>query len=80
MMHVSHADGHTSAAFLVAMPVVAASSTASLRVAQDNMEIQVYGASMMPPGVTMVELHSNLAFKGQRTFLPAGPVASGEAP
>lgn len=30
--------------------------------AQDNYEIQVYGADLVPRGVTMVELHSNYTF------------------
>ncbi|HTM24075.1 MAG TPA: hypothetical protein VL225_02715 [Vicinamibacterales bacterium] len=34
--------------------------------AQDNYEIQVYGAELVPPGATMVELHSNFAASGQR--------------
>ncbi len=29
--------------------------------AQDNYEIQVYGAELVPADVTMVELHSNFA-------------------
>ena len=32
--------------------------------AQDNYEIQVYGADTVPPGSTMVELHSNFTFRG----------------
>jgi hypothetical protein len=36
----------------------------SLR-AQDNYEIQVYGADTVPPGETMVELHSNYTIDGQ---------------
>jgi hypothetical protein len=32
--------------------------------AQDNYEIQVYGADLVPPGATMVELHSNFTFEG----------------
>jgi hypothetical protein len=34
--------------------------------AQDNYEIQVYGADTVPAGQTMVELHSNYAIDGQR--------------
>src|SRR6266404_9783550 len=34
--------------------------------AQDNYEIQVYGAETVPTGSTMVELHSNYAIDGQR--------------
>ncbi|HWV99471.1 MAG TPA: hypothetical protein VNZ64_07220 [Candidatus Acidoferrum sp.] len=32
---------------------------------QDNYEIQVYGADLIPAGRTMVELHSNYAVDGQ---------------
>ena len=34
--------------------------------AQDNYEIQVYGSQTVPPGRTMVELHSNFTFDGER--------------
>jgi hypothetical protein len=33
--------------------------------AQDNYEIQVYGAELVPVGATMLELHSNYTFDGQ---------------
>jgi hypothetical protein len=33
--------------------------------AQDNYEIQVYGASLVPPARTMVELHSNFTAEGR---------------
>jgi len=33
---------------------------------QDSYEIQVYGAETVPPGDTMVELHSNYTVNGQR--------------
>jgi hypothetical protein len=33
--------------------------------AQDNYEIQVYGASLVPAGRTMVELHSNFTVEGR---------------
>lgn len=32
--------------------------------AQDNYEIQVYGADLVPPGITMAELHSNFTVEG----------------
>jgi hypothetical protein len=32
--------------------------------AQENFEIQVYGSETVPPGSTMVELHSNVAAQG----------------
>jgi hypothetical protein len=35
-------------------------------VAQDNYEIQVYGAELVAPESTMVELHSNFAVSGRR--------------
>ncbi len=34
--------------------------------AQENYEIQVYPSETMPKGVTMLELHSNFTFDGQR--------------
>lgn len=37
--------------------------------AQDNYEIQVYGAPTMEKGQTMFELHSNYTFNGQRNIL-----------
>lgn len=36
--------------------------------AQDNYEIQVYGADTVEPGATMVELHSNITAEGTKTF------------
>lgn len=33
--------------------------------AQDNYEIQVYGADTVPPGATMVEIHSNVTARGR---------------
>jgi hypothetical protein len=35
--------------------------------AQDNYEIQVYGAETMAPGRTMVETHTNFTFNGSKT-------------
>jgi hypothetical protein len=37
--------------------------------AQGNYEIQVYGADTVPPGSTMVELHSNYTADGQKYFI-----------
>jgi hypothetical protein len=34
--------------------------------AQDDYEIQVYASETVSPGMTMVELHSNFAIRGQR--------------
>jgi hypothetical protein len=36
--------------------------------AQDNYEIQVYGADTVEPHHTMVELHSNFTFQGSKTM------------
>ena len=38
-----------------------------LATAQANYEIQVYGSDTVPPGRTMVELHSNLTVEGFKT-------------
>jgi len=35
--------------------------------AQGNYEVQVYGAEIVPPERTMVELHSNFTFEGSKT-------------
>jgi hypothetical protein len=37
--------------------------------AQDNYEVQVYGADLVSPLHTMVELHSNFTFEGSKTML-----------
>jgi len=37
--------------------------------AQDNYEIQVYGAETVAPGRTMVELHSNFTFIGSKSVI-----------
>ena len=39
---------------------------ASSALAQDNYEIQVYGAETLEPGSTMIELHSNFAVDGSK--------------
>lgn len=49
---------------VVALGVLAAPRAA----AQDNYEIQVYGADTVEPGHTMLELHSNFTFDGSKTF------------
>ncbi|MDT7603190.1 MAG: hypothetical protein QOF61_1187 [Acidobacteriota bacterium] len=49
--------------FFVCALLVAVSATAR---AQENYEIQVYGSETLPPGYTMVELHSNFTFKGSK--------------
>jgi hypothetical protein len=40
---------------------------AALVHAQGNYEVQVYGSEMVPPGRTMVELHSNFTFQGSKS-------------
>jgi len=40
---------------------------AGLAHAQGSYEIQVYGADLVAPGDTMVELHSNFTFEGSKT-------------
>ena len=42
-------------------------SSASLAAAQDNYEIQVYGADTVAPRSTMVEIHSNFTVEGSKT-------------
>src|SRR5713226_2017174 len=37
--------------------------------AQDNYEIQVYGADTVAPGSTMLELHSNFTVDGSKTVI-----------
>lgn len=37
--------------------------------AQENYEIQVYGSQTMPMGYTMLELHSNFTFDGQKKVI-----------
>jgi len=37
--------------------------------AQGNYEVQVYGAELVPPGRTMIELHSNFTFEGSKTVV-----------
>ncbi len=37
--------------------------------AQDNYEIQVYGAETVDPGATMVELHTNYTAQGSKTVI-----------
>lgn len=47
-------------------------ATAGLARAQDNYEIQVYGAETVPRGVTMFELHSNFTIDGSKLGSPDG--------
>lgn len=42
--------------------------TSSFVIAQDNYEIQVYDSKTQEPNTTMVELHSNYTFSGQKYY------------
>lgn len=50
-------------------PALFLAAAASAAPAQDNYEIQVYGAQTMEPHSTMFELHSNFTINGRRNFL-----------
>jgi hypothetical protein len=56
---------HLAIPFLLATLSLAA----TLARAQDNYEIQVYGADLVDPGHTMVELHSNFTIDGSKTVV-----------
>lgn len=62
----------------VALGAVLAVLAAAPSRAQDNYEIQVYGAETMPKGTTMFELHTNFAMSGRR-FLDAGVLPTNHA-
>jgi hypothetical protein len=49
---------------VIFLPIVCLAAVAH---AQDNYEIQVYGSDTVPPGSTMVELHSNFTANGSKT-------------
>jgi hypothetical protein len=49
--------------------LLAVLATASLACAQDNYEIQVYGADLVPAGDTMLEFHTNFTAKGSKTVV-----------
>ncbi len=51
-------------AHLLAAPILILAASPCL--AQDNYEIQVYGSDTVPMGRTMVELHSNYTWQGQK--------------
>ncbi len=53
-------------AYCTALILLTAATAAA---AQDNYEIQVYGAPTVEPHSTMFELHSNFTLSGQRNFL-----------
>jgi hypothetical protein len=48
-------------------PILFFGAFAQSAFAQDNYEIQVYGADTVDPGHTMVELHSNFTIDGSKT-------------
>jgi len=56
--------GVTSALLLVALAGAVVLVSVLPAGAQGNFEIQVYPSETVPPGTTMVELHSNVAAKG----------------
>ena len=56
-----------SCGWVAASLLVICSMAARPAKAQDNYEIQVYGADTVEPGHTMVELHSNFTFQGSKT-------------
>ncbi|HUX35152.1 MAG TPA: hypothetical protein VMV51_14865 [Gemmatimonadaceae bacterium] len=51
------------------LALVSLLAAASVAAAQDNYEIQVYGAPTIEPRSTMFELHSNFTFDGRKNFL-----------
>jgi hypothetical protein len=53
--------------FLSLVWLLLAAATVSL--AQDNYEIQVYGSELVEPGATMFELHSNFTVNGSKTVV-----------
>jgi len=48
------------------IPFVALLLLAATARAQDNYEIQVYGSETVAPGMTMVEVHSNVTARGEQ--------------
>ena len=63
-------SGNRSASRLIAVMFLAGTAAilAPRSAAQDNYEIQVYGADTVAPGHTMVELHSNFTISGSKTM------------
>jgi hypothetical protein len=51
------------------LTALAAASLAGALHAQGSYEIQVYGSDLVSPGATMVELHSNFTFEGQKNVI-----------
>lgn len=64
--HMSGRGGHLSAWALGAALALATALAPARALAQDNFEIQVYGADLVEPGHTMLELHSNFTALGRR--------------
>jgi hypothetical protein len=64
---------------LVALPALFLSSC-EIGHAQDNYEIQVYGAETVKPKNTMVELHSNYTVKGSRAVAGSPYTVDGTYP
>jgi hypothetical protein len=60
MIRLVHRANALLALLAFLMPAIAAR-------AQGNYEVQVYGSELVPPGRTMVELHSNFTFEGSKT-------------
>jgi hypothetical protein len=55
---------------VVALSLVSVVAWSHVASAQDNYEIQVYAAELVPPGATMVELHSNYTFRDSGDSTP----------
>jgi hypothetical protein len=64
-MHTRRLLVLTRIAFGVILPLAATNPARS----QDNYEIQVYGADLVAPKHTMVELHSNFTAEGSKTAI-----------
>ncbi|MFZ0820713.1 MAG: hypothetical protein WAM91_11640 [Candidatus Acidiferrales bacterium] len=61
-------NGAVSRIIVALLLVGAAAVVAPRACAQDNYEIQVYGADTVAPGKTMFELHSNFTISGSKTM------------
>lgn len=62
-------DGRVTAMRFVGLVVAALAVSGPAVHAQDNYEIQVYGAETVPTARTMFELHSNYTLDGQRAVV-----------
>jgi hypothetical protein len=63
---------------LANLAVLAAACAAAVY-AQGNYEVQVYGSELVPPGATMVEVHSNFTFRGTKGIAEDGTLPSEHA-